>query len=187
MEPAHELLWTVVLLFIRIFIVIHSMSPGVPVQPPPLSHPHLDLGFGPQPEQRNQPGPGVWLGPTQHFKVVLHFFPSAVYFSWAPWLSGGNVGGGVWEWRHFWILMFVQEWGAECGQEKASENQLNLLGLILWYEGIEWRHILYWQAIAIAWITTEEHIFLPLSDADILYTSSWAAQDRILVDIFWRG
>lgn len=44
--------------------------------------------------------------------------------------------------------------------------------------------VLHIQAIAMAFITTEEHIFFPLGDAYIFHTSFWAAQNGILIGIF---
>lgn len=112
----------IVLSFIRVFIVMHSVPPDVPVQLPPLSH-SLDLEFGPQPEQQNQKTrPGCLTWAQTAFQLHCISFSSIVYFSWASWLSGGNVGSG-WEWKYFWILMFFfKEWWAECSQEEVPEN-----------------------------------------------------------------
>lgn len=44
--------------------------------------------------------------------------------------------------------------------------------------------LLHVQAVAVAFITTEEHVFLPIGDADIFHTSFGAAQGGILIGVF---
>ena len=63
------------------------------------------------------------------------------------------------------------------GPSKSGE-QVRLWG------GVEWNNVLHIHAVAVSFITAEEHVFLLAGNADIFHTPFGAAQAGILVGVF---
>lgn len=99
-------------------------------------------------------------------------------------------------WQIVWVLvgseetselwsLFSKKW-AGYGQQEGPTNQGKHLGEVLrWFSFWE-LDIFFWKTIAVTFIAAGEDVFLQLDEADILHTSSWAAQGGIFVQIFWR-
>lgn len=134
------------------------------------------------------PDPDAWQisqgpGSISKFHHLL-LCPQLIYFvpfgSWRiVWvLDGSEKTSKLWS-------LFRKKW-AGYGQQEGPTNQGKHLDEALrWF--FFWElDIFFWKIVTVTFIAAGEDVFLQTDEADILHTSSWTAQSRIFVQIFWR-
>lgn len=141
------------------------------------------LGVWP-PARRAEPDhQAVWglLGPKMLFKVALH--PFFIHSSFLLGLSVLRRQRG-WQLRAKAFLDVDVCSGRIGRMPSGGDSRKSAEYVRLHGDGVEWKVLLHVQAVAVAFVTAEEHVFLPPGDADIFHTSFGAAQGGILIRVF---